>query len=462
MSFILKVYDKQLKCIELEANKQDNLMQVLGRNGIFFDANCGGQGRCRKCEVLVDGRKRKACKYQVSKDCKVYVPFPFQSQMDTILVEDTSLDCNHANEISRKEVDSDTYRLIVDVGTTTIGAALINADNAIIKQAGTVNSQRMYGADVASRIVYASDENGLVTLKRCLYQDIQLVLKTILDENKLLPEKVTDIYLTGNTVMLNIANGISPESIGRYPFQPLDKNAHSHEEVFWNKIAYPVHTFMCASGYIGSDVLLGAYYYNLHQEKSTVLYIDLGTNGEMLLTHKSRLYSASVAAGPAFEQVMHGSNIMKLLAELLDSGNMDVHGTLKEPYFSKGLQYKQSKVTQDDIRQIQLAKAALRAGINIICSRARCELTEVDKIYLAGGFGFYLQLEDVYRIGMFPDCFKGKVVTVGNASLQAAASLCMTADQYDKYTNHIETIDLSLDENFLTEYMNYIEFKKSK
>lgn len=461
MSVLVKVYDKALTCITLQAEQDDNLMQILGANGIYFPANCGGKGRCRRCEVLVDGRKRKACNYWIAKDCKIYVPFVFQNQMDTVLAKDCASQENQNNKqnMGRKDVKTDSFRLVVDVGTTTIGVALIDSNGTIVKQAGVANSQIAYGADVASRIVYASDEAGLSRLKKYLYQDIENVFADILKECKLDAKKVSDIYLTGNTVMLNIANGISPKNIGSYPFTPLECGASTHREILWNKMIYPVHTFACASGYIGSDVLLGAYYYKLHSTKDTVLYIDLGTNGEMILAYRKQLYSASVAAGPAFEQLMHGSELIKLLVNLLDSKKMDQHGTLREPYFSEGIICKQIKITQEDVRQIQLAKAAVRAGIQIMCNRAGCQLDGIDKIYVAGGFGFYLNMNDAYRIKMLPECFKDKnVETIGNASLQAAISLYETAGLYDSYTAHICNMDLSLDENFMTEYMKYIDF----
>ena len=457
MAWNVTICDNTYKVLKCHSDDQENVMQFLGRNGIFFDANCGRQGRCQKCEILINGRKCKACQTKITSDCQIFLPFALHSELNTVLVS-TRENTQSSFSSSPKSKSSAWYRLVVDVGTTTIGMALIDSQNNIIQQKGCSNSQKIYGSDVASRLFYASNQKGLDTLKQCLYQDIQIILQEMLTSCNILPQQLKGIYLTGNPVMLHIANAISPESIGHFPFTPAFRDKKIHTELFWETTQYPIYTFPYASGYIGSDVLYGAYYYGIHKEETPCLYMDLGTNGEMLLQKNQQLYSVSVPAGPAFEGVLHNCDMLTLLTQLLEQKKLDCHGTLAEPYFTNGINYCQKHITQKDIRDIQLAKSAVRTGIELLCQKQHCALTDIQNIYVAGGFGFYLSLPNACRIHMFPDCFQNKMHIIGNASLEGAIAYCDTMDEYQTITNSITNIDLTLEPQFQEYYIKYMDF----
>lgn len=458
MEYRVIVYDKNLQKKEWILDSEENLMEFLGKHQIFFGANCGGNGRCRQCEVLVNGLRKKACCTTIRSDCKVVLPFEFES-----MILDTSLDSASMERKRAFKNSGESYTVSVDVGTTTIGMALLDGNRNVLAKSGLRNSQCVYGADVAARIQYASSKEGLSKLQQCFFHDLLSGIFSLCDQVDISSKRITDLYLSGNTVMLHIANGISPESIGSYPFTPKQLQ-FTPQKLEWNQKGKVVdvwmHSIPCASGYIGSDVMVGAYYYHLHHKEKPCLYVDLGTNGEMILGNRSNLLSTSVAAGPAFEEAMHASSILKALEQLKKEGKMDANGTLSEPYFSKGYAYKGQYISQEHIRQIQLAKAAVRAGIELLCKRFGTSVEEIAQVFVAGGFGFYLKEESAYETGMFPSAWEntGKVQFIGNASLEGNIHCYHMEKDLKRFNHDILNIDLAMDGNFEKEYVRYMNF----
>ena len=470
----VSVYDKKVTRRMMEAAKGETLMQLLGRYGVYFDANCGGIGRCHQCEVLVDGIRRKACQYLVKEECKVVLPFAFSEEFKVVMEEGSTgqasaLDVEHLRSSSMSWRDDNLqYYICVDLGTTTIGMALVDEKHRISAQYGCPNAQRSYGADVGERIRYASTKEGLETLHRLALTDIQKGKIALCKEAGINDTEGMDIYVSGNTTMLHILAGHSPESIGRYPFIPKHKEAQC--------IAVPnlgtLHLLPCASGYIGSDVTVGACYYHLHHKEQPTLYIDLGTNGEILLGDRTHILSASVAAGPAFEQMLKGADALQALAAMRSQGIMDEQGTLAEPFFEQGYHYtsepaaKQNGngeridtiITQDDIRQLQLAKGAVRAGIELICKRFGCRIEEIARVYVAGGFGFFLREKDAISLKMFPACFEGKIEVIGNASLHGNIACHNLLKELTNFNDSIVAFDLAKEEHFQEYYVSYMNF----
>lgn len=460
----VSVYDKKITRRIMEAAKGESLMQLLGRYDVFFDANCGGAGRCHQCEVLVDGVRRKACQYQIKQDCKVVLPFAFSEKMQVLLNEEGETG-GHLISTGEKKKE---YCICVDLGTTTIGMALVDGNHRIKAQYGCSNAQRSYGADIGERIRYASTKEGLDTLCHLALADIKKGKQQLCKETGINDKIELDIYVSGNTTMLHILGGHSPESIGRYPFVP----EHKETQCINVPALGTLHLLPCASGYIGSDVTVGACYYHLHHKKQPTLYIDLGTNGEMLLGDRNHILSASVAAGPAFEQMLKGADALKALADIRRQGIMDEQGVLAEPYFERGYSYNseavlkqdgkketiQGVITQDMIRQLQLAKGAVRAGIEILCERFGCRSEEIAEVYVAGGFGFFLREEDAIFLKMFPSCFAGKIKVIGNASLHGNIACHDLIKELEQFNDSILAIDLAKEEHFQECYVSYMDF----
>lgn len=442
------VYDKKLKKRVMEAAEGESLMQLLGRYQVYFDANCGGGGNCRQCEVLVDGVRRRACKYTVTHACKVVLPFVFADGMNTIL---------SGKSAQEEKADSfyiEEYYMCIDLGTTTIGMALLAPNRRVVAEIGLENSQRAFGADVAARIQYASTKEGLQQLQELVVQDIIKGKQQLLEKMKVSSDRSLDCYISGNTTMLHILGGVSPKSIGRYPFTP----EHPEYRVIKEKRIGTLHLLPCASGYIGSDVTVGAFFYRLHHKEQPCLFLDLGTNGEMILGDRNHMLSTSVAAGPAFEKVLKGADGLHLLAQMREKGIINQHGTLSDVYLETGYISAGVTITQDTIRELQLAKGAVRAGIEILCHRFGCKVAEVERVYIAGGFGFYLKEEDAFFLDMFPEEFQGKVEVVGNSSLNGTIACHDRIDELQKFNESILNIDLSMDAQFQEKYVQYMEF----
>ncbi len=456
------VYDKKLKKRDMEALEQENLIHTLGRYGIYFDANCGGHARCRQCEVLVNGVRRRACQCIVKEKCTVVLPFSFDDKMNAVKAD--------SKEASKHTDNQNSNCVCVDLGTTTIGFALVDEYGQIISQYGVENSQRAYGADVASRIQYASSKKGLNILRDTVIKDIKNGIEKLLETIGRKKEEM-EVYVSGNTVMLHILNGFSPESIGHFPFTPKHKEAFCHYvEGIGN-----IHTLPSVSGYIGADVLAGAYYCRLQHKERPHLLLDLGTNGEMILGDRNHVMAASVAAGPAFEKMTRGAEALKLLHSLLKSGKIDSHGTLKDTVKAEAEEFKaldedkeqtctvkikqkNGYITQDSIRALQLAKGAVRAGIEVLCHRFGCGEEDIEEVYIAGGFGFYMDMEDAFALSMLPKEFRGKTKTMGNLSLLSNVKCYKFENELNSFAEQVISIDLANDDNFSKLYVKYMDF----
>lgn len=446
------VYDKQQKNQIMEAAQGETLMQLLGRYRIYFPGNCGGLGRCSRCQVLVDGQRKKACRYVIEHPCKVLLPFPFTSVLQSVT--------KHGQEDSvRKEEAEKPYTISVDLGTTTIGMALCDARGRILCKCGMENPQRSYGADVAARITYAKTEQGLHQLQslvnEALLQGVEMLYRSI--EEPFSGEE--DWYIAGNPTMLHILAGLSPESIGSYPFEPMKKEAFTKEVAHLGTL----HFLPCASGYIGADVIVGAYVSEVDRKEQMTLFVDLGTNGEMILSARGQLLAASVAAGPAFEQLLLGADALHILCSMRKQQIIDEEGTLMPPYFEEGYCCHTEAgetvvITQEDIRQLQLAKAAVMTGISLLCQRAGIAVSSIECVLLAGGFGFYLKEEDAIFLRMFPECFAGKIKLCGNTSLQGTIQCSKKPDALQAFAQKIQTVDLSNEEAFHEEFIKNINF----
>ncbi len=456
------------------------LYQAFLENGIIFNANCGGKGICGACQVYVDKEFILACKYVLEKDIEVKINFllPLENNIiEVIGYSDTEISDSMHDMDMQDGVSS--YGIAIDVGTTTIGMKLI--DIVSKKEIGSIsmlNSQRGYGADVISRIAYAIDEQHLNILRKAIWNDILCGISKIVDINY----NIQQIVISGNPTMTSIIRGLDIISIGEYPFKPLD--IEETRDVFSN-IAYgydenKVYTDIvnrlsnvniiileCASGYIGSDVLVGATYLRLCSNEKYNMLIDLGTNGEIIVGNKTRALSGSTACGPAFEQALkgqdsYGTNIIDMISKCLDRRLINNEGKIIDRFIEKGIPCDGGIIlTQDIIRDIQLAKAAICTGIEILIQRLDVSIDDIDKVYIAGGFGAYLNINNAVNIGMIPKTLENKCKTVGNTALEGTINYIINSSVKEdiiKLKDIICDIDLSNDNNFSKMYISQINF----
>ena len=462
------------------AEKGENLLEVLRRNGISITATCGGNGTCGKCAVTVQtdrGAERVlACRTPVTEDC-------------TVLAEtaEGGVICTEGAAVPLCADGRSGLGAAVDLGTTTVAVRLFDLSNgAEIGSASAWNAQAPYGGDVITRCQLCMERpDGLDVLKTLVRRQISdLIVEICRRENRDIHD-VNEIFLAGNTVMQHILWGLSPAGIAVAPFAPeslFDDGVHLHLEGMTLRCA------PCVAGYVGGDITAGLLASGLHEKRGCALFLDVGTNGEMALGGADGFLSCAVASGPAFEgagitcgmastagAVNHvrwngsemelevigggtpkglcGSGLLDLLAMLLELGIVDETGYLLPPEEApegfeawldededgNGCFWLTDEVcfTAADVRQLQLAKAAVAAGISVLMRESGVSFEEIDRLVLAGGFGSHMSAKSAVTIGMLPEALLEKIVCVGNSSL-AGASMALLSGEKQTELNRIQ------------------------
>ena len=314
----------------------------------------------------------------------------------------------------------------VDLGTTTIGMYLINAVTG--EQMGvfvSLNPQQIHGADVISRISNANAGKK---------EELQALITETIENGvkKLVKERTPKlIVISGNTVMGHLLMGYDVKSLGVYPFK-----AEYLEQAETAICGIKTILMPGISAFIGGDVVSGLYTLGFKDNKEISLLIDLGTNAEMVIGNCDRMLALSAAAGPAFDQKVYGSQLIKAVAQILTEEKADRTGCLAEEYFELGCIAGRTLVKQEEIRELQKAKAAVAAGITLLARECGVQLSEIRKVYIAGGLGFYLDLDAAVEIGLFPKEFVGKMEAVGNTSLEGAYRYGLALEQDVKEPDH--------------------------
>jgi len=452
--------------LEIESRPGDTLLDVLRRAGADISAPCGGKGICGKCLVTLlepDGSRDQvyACKFPVLRDLHVIL----DGHSGGDILTDGSGVLTAEGRLG--------YGAAVDLGTTTVALKLFDlSDGRELAAVSGWNRQAPYGADVLTRCQYCMEhEDALENLCTLVNAQLWNLLAQACEISSVNISDIKEIYLAGNTVMEHILFGISPASIAVAPFTPVtlfDRGEHLSLN------GPPLFPAPCVAGYVGGDITAGLLACGLHEKESLSLFLDIGTNGEMALGDKNGFLCCAVASGPAFEgagiscgmastpgAVSHvrwgegvpvlevvgggtpkgicGSGLLDLLAMLLELGIVDESGWLQPPEeldadFSpwleadedgNGIFYlttdKSIYFTARDVRALQLAKAAVAAGIDLLMETAGVDFSQISALYLAGGFGSHMAPESAAAIGMLPDALREKIVCVGNSSLTGAS-----------------------------------------
>ncbi len=439
------------------------LSDVLFQLGIPFSMPCGGAGQCGRCRVMlldgeVYGKNGKkvlpdekgeiaACRVFVGREgCRIAVSAPEGGVSD---------------EIPSVALENIRLAMALDIGTTTISAALVDLEERhVLRHRSVLNPQAAFGADVMRRIEAA--RNGrLSELQAVLLKTVRALATELFGAER----RGEVLTVVGNPTMLHLFLGISPAGMGQYPFTPsfLDTQFREGREFllpFERIVVLP-----SASAFVGSDVMAGVYALGMTEGTMSSILLDIGTNGEMALWHKGRLFVTSCAAGPAFEggeismgmggisgavsrvykkkgiyyyktvgdmpaRGICGAGLCDLIALLLDDGVIAQNGYLASPYRLYGSRQTSTGVllpapsavviTPDDVHKFQLAKAAISAGLTLLRSESALLMGEARYLYLAGGFGSYLSSDSAYRIGLLPREIARDVLSVGNTALRGA------------------------------------------
>jgi uncharacterized 2Fe-2S/4Fe-4S cluster protein (DUF4445 family) len=422
------------------------------------------------------------------------------------------------------------YGVAFDIGTTTLVGTLIRlSDGTELAVAARMNPQTSFGDDVVTRILKCrADAHGLAALQDAVIGAIRALLTELGATAGIDLHKVYEVVFAGNTTMQEILLGIDPSALGELPFQPAFRETVTGRAVELGLTLHPEAQFTVfpqVGGFVGGDTVAGILATRMDHFGETVLLVDIGTNGEIVLFHQGQLTATSVAAGPAFEGArivngmrgaagaiekftfdgdMHwsviggsrpvglcGTGLIDLTAELLRTGLLDPTGrilpveevpaqtpqSLRKRLVTDGAETHFLMATADetasgkplllyqrDIRELQLANGAIRAGINILLRQAGVEPEQLGQILLAGAFGNYIRRHNAKRIGMFPPIPTERIQFVGNAASFGAKRLLLAESERIRAAElgrKVRHIDLSLDPEFQMEFGGAMLFPES-
>lgn len=501
-----------IRKIQAEARDGETILEVLQRAGAQVDAVCGGNGTCGKCRVQMERNGEAAevlaCQTRVEGDCAVRTesgtaPRVFASPEEAI----QAARLRAAKAEQSRLTAPDRLLAAVDLGSTTVAVQVFDPERPGQKiTASGWNVQRSFGADVISRIHYINEnEDGLQLLGDRIRQQIaELIAEAVGDDRK--PEAV---YIAGNTVMEHIAAGISPTSIASAPFEPETLFDDDRE---FEIDGMPAKFAPCVAGYVGGDITVGMQSSGIIGMAGKYLYLDIGTNGEMALIDDGNVTCCAVASGPAFEgagiscgmagtegAVSHvlfngrewklrtvggaepvgicGSGIIDLMAQLVRTRMVDGYGRLlppseQKPEYAKfftedengnGVLHLTDNITftAADVRQVQLAQAAVAAGIEVLLKETGTSVGEIHQLLLAGGFGVHIDPTSACLAGMIPKELEMRTRSIGNASLAGACS-AVTDPEAEKAILTLKEkcryIELSGNEDFNELYPEHMVF----
>lgn len=529
-----------------------SLLDTMRAHGVRLDAPCGGSGRCGKCRVrvvsgelpvTVEDRRflserelesgvRLACTARPTSDLRIRLLARQDGRMAAVADVQSLSACRERTEAQGTEqalpVSDKGYGIAVDIGTTTLAACLYGwTDGAVVETITAVNSGREFGADVLSRI-QASCSGKRARLQELLQADVRALLGRLLKRAAVQPADVKKLVIAANMTMVHLLMGYSCETLGRAPFVPVNRRmirADAMRILGDGSLRCPVIILPAVSAFVGGDIVSGMLSLGLDRGDETVLFLDVGTNGEMALRHNGQIFVTSTAAGPAFEGggiscgcasvpgaicsvklvkrkvrdealtgkqtddfnvvayggqglELHtiggvapvgicGSGVLELVSELLRVGLLDETGMLAEQYLEHGFLLGKMVsgepiiFTQGDVRALQLAKGAIRAGIEALLAAAGVHASEVAHIYLAGGFGVRMDEHATISIGLLPEQFRGKIQPVGNSSLSGAvfAGGCAQLDAVcEALLAQCRQVTLADQPEFAENYVQYMNF----
>jgi uncharacterized 2Fe-2S/4Fe-4S cluster protein (DUF4445 family) len=410
-----------------------------------------------------------------------------------------------------------TYGMAVDIGTTTVAVSLLDTDSGkIIDKSGTYNKQAVYGSDVISRIIYTDEnKNGLELLQKAVVETVNELVDCILKKNGLEPKDIPVMVCAGNTVMTHMLLGVTASYLRLEPYIPSATKfpAFKAKELNINiNSDGAVVTIPSVASYVGGDITSGVLATMLCYSDELTLFVDIGTNGELVLGNRDWLVTCSCSAGPAFEgsgiscgmRAMNGaidrieidsdslkakykvigdcsplgicgSGLICSLSRMMKAGIIDRAGKIFTNKTSKrvrigtdGLEYilvfaeesgtaHNIAITENDIKNLLRAKGAIFAGIRTLLQMVDLHVKDIGRIYIAGGFGNYINIADAVGIGMFPDLPEDKYEYVGNSCIQGAmiVLLCQEAMQEaESLADMMTYLELSVGNQFMEEFIS--------
>ncbi len=425
-------------------------------------------------------------------------------------------------------VEERNYSIVVDLGTTTVFGQLLNLrrckveevpeceEGSILAEASDYNGQISYGEDVITRIIYSQKPGGLKRLQEVVVNTINGIIDELLSMTGIGRDEISHMVIAGNTTMTQLFLGVDPKYIREDPYVPtamffppvraVDVGINLGEHVY-------IYVFPCVASYVGGDIVAGVLGTGIFQREEVSLFLDVGTNGEIVLGNKDWLVCDSCSAGPAFEggtikfgmratrgaiekvlidpltyeptimtigrakpKGICGSGMIDALAEMLRAGIIDQNGKIKRDLPTERIRptetggsyeyvlawapqtaiAKDITITEVDIENLLRTKAAIFAGCKVLLDKVGLTFNDVDKVIIAGGFGKHIHLDNAIAIGLLPELPLDKFMFVGNSSLLGAKLLSYSRklmEETERIASMMTNIELSMDKSFYDEFV---------
>lgn len=414
--------------------------------------------------------------------------------------------------IESGDTSDQLYGVAIDIGTTTVVASLVDiSSGSELSTASMINPQKKYGLDVLTRITYSLEhpKDAKEKLQYVIVKGINELIESLCNQSSINKNNIYEISIAANCTMMHFLLGIDATSIGKSPYAPIFVKS---KDILAKSVGINVaagarlYCLPAVSSYIGADIVAGAYVCQLHKSKENVLFIDIGTNGEIVLSNNGKLLSCSCAAGPALEGMnisagmraaegaiedikisdsgielkvigneepigICGSGILAALSELLRIGLVKKNGAFikKEKIKVKDYRYdmlqlngnkrefvlksgpKKLLITQGDIRQVQLAKGAILSGFHTLLRQANIEMNQIDSVMIAGQFGAHLPANSIIGTGILPEEVRDKLVYIGNSSKIGAYMALMSVEvkeQIEELATQMDYMELGASEGY--------------
>lgn len=426
----------------------------------------------------------------------------YKNQLYGVIYNDELIDvCTKKAEI---------LAVAVDIGTTGVSAYLISLETGeILKKTSALNPQTEFGGDVITRMAFCMEnEGGTLKLQKLIVDEINTLIERMLTDN-FKKNQIYNAVIAGNTTMLHLFLGINPSSMAKAPYRPVFLNPVIINPEQVGILINPfgkITILPGASSYVGADIVSGIAASGFNKKKYNSLFIDIGTNGEIAAICNGRMICTSTAAGPALEGMniscgsraengaietfkidesykisystignseasgICGSGLIDLVSELLKRKiilkngrfNPDIDGRISSRIKDKKF-YITDKVflSQKDIRQIQLAKGAIAAGIKMLLKKINMPVEELRVVIIAGAFGYHINADSILNIGLIPEGFTGKILFAGNTSIEGARLAAINKKYFEEMNaikNQMETLELSTDSEFQDYFIKELNF----
>jgi uncharacterized 2Fe-2S/4Fe-4S cluster protein (DUF4445 family) len=487
----------------VDVERGSALRDVLFDFGMEFP--CGGRGRCKRCRVQVlEGE------LSTGSDEEEILTAEERSQgwhlacrgraEGPLALEVEQLDAPILGDHSAFEFEPRTgFAAAVDLGTTTVVAQIVDLQSGhVLASHSARNPQAAYGSDIMSRVHHALEQAEPAKLTELIRREVGRILDQAIATAGIGAAPLESVVLVGNTVMHHLFCGLDVAPLARLPYEP--ENGKLQElrvrELGWSiGEGTQVHFLPCLGGFVGSDVLAGVLATRMHESDVLTALVDLGTNGEIVVGTRERLMCTSTAAGPAFEagciergmqaamgaidQVrvvdgeirchavgggevrgICGSGLVDAVAAGLELGRIEPGGRLaegRERLELSGGVY----LTQADIRQLQLAKGAIAAGLEILLGRLGARPDQLQRVYLAGAFGNYVNRSSAQRIGLIPFP-EERFEAIGNSALLGAKLMLFESDrearELSELRARVEHVSLAADASFQDVFVRRTRF----